>query len=200
MRKVPLLAAIAIFLLLVPWIETLEFELGMIQVDVLTTSAVIVMLLSVSFSIMSWLILSWLFKCIIRVGILLSIITAAASVIPFIGVLGPVAGVLVGIVAGFSAFMLQKKVINSTNNRPVVIACLAIAAVYVGLLLLVLAVQIMHPVVDVWSGTAEGVEVWSGTAEGVEESGLITSNIKFIYFLVTVPSFVAAGLVLWGRR
>ena len=120
--------------------------------------------------------------------------------IPFIGVLGPVAGVLVGIVAGFSAFMLQKKVINSTNNRPVVIACLAIAAVYVGLLLLVLAVQIMHPVVDVWSGTAEGVEVWSGTAEGVEESGLITSNIKFIYFLVTVPSFVAAGLVLWGRR
>ena len=200
MRKVPILAAIAVFLLLVPWTETLEFELGMIQVDGLTTSAVMVMLLSVSFSIIFWLILSWLFKCITQVGILLSIITAAALVIPFIGVLGPVAGVLVGIVAGFSAFMLQKKVINSTNNCPVVIACIAIVAVYVVLPLLVLAVQAMHPVVDVWSGTAEGVGVWSGTAEGVEESGLITSNIKFIYFLVTVPSFVAAGLVLWGRR
>lgn len=193
MRKILALAAVAAFLLLVPWAGMLDFESDRVQVDGIATSAVIVMALAVSFSMVSWSILSWASKSIKPVGILLSIITGAALVIPFIQVLGPTAGVLVGAVAGFSAFMLQKKTTNPTNNRPAVITYAALAAAYVGLTMLVLAAQSVH----------DGIGAWSGTAEGIEESGfenIFNNGIGFAYFLAIVPSLVATGVIIRGRK
>ena len=54
------------------------------------------------------------------------------------------AAVLVGIVAGFSAFMLQKKAADPARNRPVIVAAAALAAAYLALTILVLAAQSSH--------------------------------------------------------
>ena len=141
MSRIPILATIAAFLLLIPWVEMLHFDLGRIQVDGIHTTAAIAMTLAVFFSMASWWILSRASKDVRPVGILLSIITGASLVIPFIQVLGPMAAVLVGIVAGFSAFMLQKKAAEPARNRPVIVAAAALAAAYLALTIIVLAAQ-----------------------------------------------------------
>lgn len=194
MRRIPILAVIAAFLLLVPWAGMLDFNPGRIQVDGIATSAVIVMTLAVLFSMVSWSVLSWASKSITPAGILLSVITGAALIIPFIQVLGPMAAVPVGVAAGFSAFMLQKKAVDPARNRPVMVAAATLAAGYLVLITMVLAAQGSH----VWNAGG-GIGSWSGTPEGIEESGfddVFNNGIGFAYLLVIVPSLAAAGLVL----
>lgn len=191
MRKIPVLAVVAAFLLLVPWVGMLDF--GRIGVDGIAISAVAVMTLAVFSSMTSWSVLSWASKSLRPAGILLSVITGASLVIPFIEVLGPMAAVVVGIVAGFSAFMLQKKMADPARKYPVAIAAATLAAAYLALILLVLSIQSSH----VWD-TGDGIGSWSGTVEGIEESGfgnILNSGIGFVYFLVIVPSLAATVLV-----
>ena len=197
--RIRALAIIAIFLLLIPWIGMLDFDRGNVQVDGIRTSAIIVMTLAVFFSIVSWSALSWASKSIKPAGILLSIITGASLVIPFIQVLGPMAGIFVGVVAGFSAFMLQKRVTDPAKNHPVVIAVITLAAAYLVLILVVLAAnQSSHA----WD-TGSGIGAWSGTAEGIEESGfenVFNNSIGFAYFLAIIPSLMATGFILRGEH
>ena len=78
MSRIPILATIAAFLLLIPWVGMLHFDLDRIQVDGIHTTAVISMTLAVFFSMASWWIISRASKDVRPVGILLSIITGAS--------------------------------------------------------------------------------------------------------------------------
>ena len=154
--------AVAAFLVLVPWFEGSKFSTNEFMVDGVATSAIVVLVVAIAFSLVSWLILSAISKDIKLLGIALGIITGAAMVIPFLQVLGPMAGVIVGAVAGFVAFLLQKKIANPTENRPLTAATATLAATYFVVIAVVLTVQ-STTMLD----TGDGIGAWSGTADAV---------------------------------
>jgi len=190
--KTRLLIIIAAFLVLIPWISGMEFDkYNEVMVDGITISAIIVMTITIAFSLVSWFLFSWASKNIKFPGILLSIITGASLVIPFFQVLGPMAGVIVGVVAGFTAFMLQKKIVNPAKNQSLIIATITIVAAYFVLTLIILASQT--------ASMGDGIGEWSGTAEGMEKTGfdnILRSNISFVFFLVIIPSLIMTGLII----
>jgi len=113
-----LLIIIAVFLVLIPWIRGLDFGINNeVMVDGFTVSSVTVMTLTIVFSLVSWFLFSWASKNIKIVGIPLSIITAVSVMLPFSQALGPMAAIIVGLVAGFVAFMIQKKMIYPSNLK-----------------------------------------------------------------------------------
>ncbi len=187
-----LLTVIAAFLLSIPLLDTLDFDFGGIQVDRISTSAIIVMALAVFFSLVAWLILSAVSKNLRPAGSLLSIITGASLTIPFLHVLGPISGIPVGVVAGFSAFTLQKKMVNFANNHSIITACTTLVISYVVLAILVLVIN----------NTDDGVGTWSGTIEGIEESGIDNTfgNVGFAHVLVIVSSLAATIMILYGKN
>ena len=193
--KTRLLIIIAAFLVLIPWIRGLEFGMNnQVMVDGITISAITVMSITIIFSLLSWFLFSWASKNIKFTGILLSIITGASLVIPFIQVLGPMAGVIVGVVAGFTAFMLQKKMTHPTKNQSLIIATITIVVTYFILVMMVLAFQT--------ASMGNGIGEWTGTAEGMEETGfdnILNNNIGFIFFLVIIPSLIITGLVIQDK-
>ena len=197
--KTRLLTIIAIFLVLIPWIKGIDVTPhNEVMIDGITTSAITVMIITIIFSIISWFLFSWASKNIKFPGILLSIITGTSLVIPFIQVLGPMAGVIVGIVAGFVAFMLQKKMIDSIQNRPMIIAAITITTVYFILVMMVLALQTS----TMWD-TGNDIGTWTGTIEGMEETGfnnIFNNNIGFVFFLVIIPSLIITGLIIREKR
>ncbi len=196
--KTSLLVSIAIFLVLLPWIRGLEFGINNeVMADGITVSTVTVMVLTLSFSLMSWFLLSWASKNIPFPGILLSIITGASLVIPFLQILGPMAGVIVGVVAGFVAFMLQKKMANQLQTKSLKIGFATIAATYFVLIVMVLATQ-THSVWD----SGDGIGTWTGTAEGMERAGFVKilgSDISFAFFLV-IPALIITGLIIQDKK
>ncbi len=188
------LAAIAAFLLIVPWVDKVELEFGQVQVDGISVHAAVAMTLAVLFSMVSWSVLSWVSKSIKPTGILLSVITGVSLMIPFVQVLGPMASALVGAVAGFSAFMFQKKMSSPARNRPVVVAIVTLAAAHLALTLLILSASSY-----IWD-TGDGIGAWTGTVEGIEERGfenVFNNGIGFVYLTVTVPSLAMA---VWAIR
>ena len=194
--KTKLLIIIAVFLVLLPWFQGLSLGINNeVMVDGVTTSAIIVMTITLIFSLISWSLFSWASKNFSPLGVPLAIISGASIVIPFLQVLGPMTGVIIGIVAGFVAFMLQKTI--NTKNRPIVIAGITLASTYFVLFILVLAVQDSY----IWD-TGEGIGSWTGTAEGVEESGFdnVFNNIGFGFFLVIIPSLIITELILRGKK
>ena len=197
--KTRLLIIIALFLVLLPWIQGLEFDINnQVMVDGITVSAVTVMTLTVIFSLVSWFLFSWASKNIKISGIPLSIIAAASLVIPFIQVLGPMAGIVVGIAAGFAAFMLQKKITDPAKNHPLIITTVTLVAAYFVLTMMILAAQ----TASIWD-TGDGIGEWTGTAEGMEKTGfedISNNNIGFVFFLVIIPSWIITGLVIRGKR
>ena len=93
------------------WIGYLFSGLGgEVMVDGITVSAIVVTGLSVVFSILSWFLFSLRPKNLSVQGIMISVITGVAIITPFKGVFGPMAGILVGIVGGFAAYMIGKLV------------------------------------------------------------------------------------------
>lgn len=118
------------------------------MVDGITISGIVVMTLTIVFSLVSWILLSWASKNIKSEGILLSIITGAALIIPFHEVLGPMAAIIVGVVAGFIAFMLQKKMIDPTQNKSLIIAAITIGTTYFVLTLMILVITSSPHVLD----------------------------------------------------
>ena len=196
--KTSLLMIIATCLVLIPWAGGLEFDINnKVMVDGITISSITVMALTLFFSGMSWFLLSWASKNITIPGILLSIITGASLVIPFLQVLGPMTGVIVGVVAGCVAFMFQKKMANPLQTKPLKIAFVTIAATYFVLIVMVLATQ-THLI---WN-TGDGIGEWTGTAEGMERAGfasVLGSDISFAFFLV-IPVLIITGLIIQGKK
>lgn len=197
--KTKLLIIIAAFLVLIPWIRGLEFGMNnQVLADGITISAIIVMTITIAFSLVSWFLFSWASKDIKFIGIPLSIITGASLVIPFFQVMGPMAGVIVGVVAGFVAFMFQKKIINPAKNKSLIIAAITIVATYFILVMMILTAQSAY----VWD-TGDGIGEWTGTVEGMEEKGfanIFNNNIGFIFFLIIIPSLMITGLIIRDKK
>jgi hypothetical protein len=169
-----------------------------VMVDGITTSAIIVFTITLIFSLLSWFLLSWASKNISIVGVLLGIISGASLIIPFLQVLGLMAGVLVGLVAGLVAFMLQRKLQNPAKNQSLIIATISIGATYFVLSMIVLAFN--TPMI--WN-TGVGIDSWTGTAEGLKRSNLDTilfSNIEFVFFPLIITSLLVTGLIIRGKR
>jgi len=192
--KTRLLIIIAVSLVMIPWIRGLNFNpYDGVMVDGITVSAIIVMSITIIFSLLSWFLFSLASKNIKPAGILLSIITGASLIMPFMQNLGPMAGIIVGVVAGFAAFMLQKKMINPIHNKPLIIAAITMGAAYFVLIMMVLAVQ----------SASNGIDEWTGTAEGIEENGfdnIFNNNIGFGFFFVIVPSLIITGFVIRNKK
>jgi len=163
--KSRLLMIIAVGLVSFPLISLLQYYTGnQVMADSFSVSGSIVWLISIVFSTMSWFLFSWASKNIKFIGIPLSVITGTSLVILFSQVLGPMAGIIVGIVAGFVAFMLQKKIIDSAQNTSLIIAAMTIIATYFVLALMILTIQTSPHVWD----TGNGIGAWTGTADKME--------------------------------
>ena len=191
--KTRFLVIIAAFLVLSPWLTGLTVGINNeVMVDGITFSATIVMSLTLAFSLVSWFLFSWASRDIKLEGIPLAVISGSALVIPFLQVLGPMAGIILGVVAGFAAFMIQKKITNPANNSSMRIASIIFAATYVLLIAVVLTFQ--SP--GVWE-TGNGIGSWTGTAQGIEH-GLAEPfrNVGLLYFFTVIPTLIVTGLVV----
>ena len=196
--KSKFLIIIAVFLILLPWLP--GFSAGInneVMVDGITISAISVMSITLVFSLISWSLFSWASKNISPSGVILGIISGASLAIPFLQVLGPMAGVIVGVVAGFVAFMLQKKMINPAKNRPVWIAAITLASAYFVLTTIVLVSSSS----STWD-TSNGMGAWSGTVDELEEPRFesVFNNIGFVFFLAIIPSLILTELILRGNN
>ena len=192
--KTRLLIIVAVFLVLIPWIKGLDFDItNEVMVDGITVSSITVMTLTIVFSLVSWILFSWASKNIRVIGIPLSIVTAVSVILPFSQTLGPMTAIIVGIVAGFVSFMIQKKMIYPSQNKSLIISTITLGVSYFILTLMILAAQ---------SYTNSGIGEWSGTAEGMEQTGfdnIFNSNIEFIFFLVVIPSLIISVLIIQGK-
>ena len=198
--KIFFLAPIAVFLVLLPLFQGSSGGLNNeVTVDGITKSSVIVMTITLVFSLISWCLISWAAKHISLSGVLIAIILGTSIVIPFLDVLGPMAGVILGVVAGFLAFIFEKMRYHNTRNRFAVITAIILASTYVVLTVLVLTVtQTSHT----WD-TGDGIGSWTGTAEGIEKSGfenIFNNNIGFVFFLVIIPSLIITQLIIRERK
>ena len=159
-----LLIIVAVLAVLYPLVSLVQYTIGNhIMVNGVTVSGSIVLLISIGFSIISWFLFAWASKNIKVVGIPLSIISGAALMISFHGILGPMASVIVGLVAGFAAFMFQKYL--TTRDKKSLIITIAIVAV--SYLLLITMIVIVSNTLQVWN-TGDGIGEWTGTADGME--------------------------------
>ena len=198
--KILFLTPIAVFLVLLPWFQGFSGGLNNeVMADGITKNSVIVMTITLVFSLISWCLISWAAKHLSISGVLIAIILGASIVIPFLDVLGPMAGVILGVVAGFLAFIFEKMKYHNTRNRFTVIAVIILVSTYVILTVLVLAVtQTSHA----WD-TGDGIDSWTRTAEGIEKSGFenfINNNIEFVFFLVIIPSLIITQLIIRERN
>jgi Amt family ammonium transporter len=169
-----------------------------VMVNGITTSAIAVMIITIIFSLVSWFLFSWASKNIKFAGIPLSIITSASLVIPFLQVLGPMAAVIIGVVAGFAAFMLQKKMTNPAENKFLLVAIITIVVTYSILITMILVTQTN----SIWD-TGDGIGAWTGTAELLENPGFYTilrNHVGFVFFLAIIPSLIITGLIIRGKR
>ena len=195
--KILFLVPIAVFLVFLPWFQGISVGLNNdVMIDGITTSSVVVMTITLVFSLISWCLISWAAKGLSLSGILIAIILGASIVIPFFDVLGPMAGVILGVVAGFLAFIFEQTI---HHNRFAAITVIGLAITYVILTVLVLtSSQTSH----VWD-TDDGIGSWSGTAEGIEKSGFenfFDNNIGFVFFLVIVPSLIITQLIIREKK
>lgn len=195
--KTSLMIILVGFFLSMSWIGYLgfgwfEFNTGSeVMVDGITISAVIVTVLSVVFSIVSWFLFSWATNSINSKGIMISVITGVVLITPFKGDLGPMAAVLVGLVAGFAAYMIQKKITNHATNKPLVIGVVIIAVSYAILFALIVSVQTTH----IWD-TENDIGAWTGTPKGIQghcdEKYMLIDNNE----CVLNPQFIKPNIVI----
>jgi Amt family ammonium transporter len=189
------LILIAAFLVLLPWFQ--GFDIGInnkVMVDGITTSAIAVMIITIIFSLLSWFLFSWASKNIKFAGIPLSIIMSASLVIPFLQVLGPMAAVIIGVVTGFAAFMLQKKITSPAENKFLLVATVTIVMTYSVLITMIL-VTLTNSIWD----TGDGIGAWTDTAELLENPGFYTilrNHVGFVFFLAIIPSLIITGLIV----
>lgn len=164
--KTKLLVMIAVGLVLFPLIPLLQYYAeNQVMTDSFSVSGSIVWLISIVFSMISWFLLAWASKSIKVEGIPLSIISAAFLIIPFHDVLGPMAAVIVGLVAGFVAFMFHKHMTNR-DKKSLIITVTTVAMSYLALTIMIILVS---NTLHIWdTGNGIGIGTWSGTAEGMQ--------------------------------
>ncbi len=156
---------VAVLVVLFPLVPLLQFQIGnQVMANSMTVSGSTVLLVSIVFSAFSWSLFAWASKSIKVEGILLSIISAAVLMIPFYDVLGPMASVIIGLVAGFVAFMFHKHMITK-DNKSLIITIATIAISYLALTIMIILVS---NTLHVWD-TGNGIGEWTGTAEGMEQ-------------------------------
>ena len=162
--KTKLLIIIAVGLVLFPLIPLLQHYMGnQVMIDSFSISGSTVWLISIVFSMMSWSLFALASKSIKVEGISLSVISAAVLIIPFHDVLGPMASVIVGLVAGFVAFMFHKHM-ASRDKKSLMITIATVVISYLALtMMIILASNTLH----IWD-TGNGIGAWSGTADGME--------------------------------
>lgn len=185
---------IAAFLVLITWSWRLNFDSNEVMVDGVMTSAIIVFALTVAFSLASWMALSATFRHITTSGVVLSIITGAAAVIPFMDILGPVAGMVVGAMAGFVAFLFQKTMANPRKGKPLAAAAATFTAAYLVLIAVFFAAQSE----TVWD-TSDGIGAWSGTPDGMmswEPADFFHNYNRLVLFPAAILSLTATALVV----
>jgi len=158
------LIVIAVGLVLFPLIPLLQFHMGsQVMTDGFSVSGSTVWLISIVFSMISWFLFAWASKSIKVEGIPLSLISAAVLIIPFHGVLGPMASVIVGLVAGFVAFMFHKHIANR-DKKSLITTIATVTASYLALTMMII---LASNTFQIWD-TGDSIGAWSGTADGME--------------------------------
>lgn len=166
-----------------------------VMVDGIAKSAVIVMALAVAFSTISWLALSVVSGHVVAYGVALSTLTGAAIVIPFLDILGPAGGIVVGAVGGFTAFLLHRAAANPRKHKPLAAATVTLAATYLVLLIVAVSAPLS---VQIWN-VSDGIGSWSGTPGGMEHLapvGVYGSGNRLALFLTATLSLVATAFVV----
>ena len=190
-----ILAGLAAFLVLVHWSAYSRLGAdGTIMADGIGSSAVVVLMISVGLSLASWATLSCIAKNITLQGIALGIIVGASLVMPFLQVLGPMSGVIVGIVAGFAAFLFQRR-ISSHRGRPLRAVTVTLGSAYFVLIVIALMLPVMA---SIWNA-GDGISTWSGTPEGLETPGFNDSlhdRIDLVFLVISISSLAVTGLVV----
>lgn len=144
--------AIAVLLVLFPLVPLVQHQIGnQVMADGMTVSGSIVLLTSFAFSMVSWFLLAWASKSIKAVGIPLSIISSAVLIIPFHDVLGPMAAVVIGTVAGLVAYIIQKY-LRTSDNKSLIIALGIVAATYLALTMVMFLFSPAHHIWDTGYG------------------------------------------------
>ena len=162
-----LLTIVAVLVLLFPLVSLVQYNIGNqvmvngMTVNGMTVSGSTVLLISFIFSTFSWFLFAWASKSIKVEGIPLSIISGAALMIPFYGVIGPMAAVIIGVIAGFVAFMFHKHMTNR-DKKLLIITIATVAASYLALTIMIVLVTFSSV------SNGNGIGAWSGTAEGME--------------------------------
>ena len=163
--KIIFLVIVAVLVVLFPLVPLVQYNMGhQVMADGFTVSGSTVWLITIVFSAFSWSLFAWASKSIKVEGILLSIISGAILIVPFYNVLGPMASVIIGFVAGFVAFMFHKHMITK-DNKSLIITIATVAVSYLALTIMILLVS---NTLHVWD-TGDGIGEWTGTAEGMEQ-------------------------------
>lgn len=161
--KTRFLIIVATGLVLLPLIALLQHYMGnQVMTGDFSVSSSTVWLTSIVFSMISWFLFAWASKSIKVEGISLSVISASVLIIPFHAVLGPTASVIVGLVAGFVAFMSHKHVINR-DRKSLAIIITTVAVYYLALVIMIILVS---DTFQIWD-TGGGIGAWNGTSDGM---------------------------------
>ena len=192
------LIIITILIVLFPLVPLVQHYVGnQVMADGMTVSGSIVLLTSFVFSMLSWFLLAWASKSIKVVGIPLSMISSVALMIPFYGILGPMAAVIVGVVAGFVAFMFHKHMI-SRDNKSLIITIVTVVTSYLALTMMIVLVS---NTLNIWD-TEDVISEWSGTADGKESvqvlgPSLILDHISFeIWETIWIVILMIPGIII----
>jgi len=174
-----ILIIFAVLVLLFPLVSLLPYNIGnQVMINGMTVSGSTVLLVSTVFSAFSWFLFAWASKSIKVEGILLSIISGSVLMIPFYDVLGPMASVIIGLVAGFVAFMFHKHMI-SRDKKSLIITIATVVASYLALTIMIVLVTFSSV------SNGNGIGAWSGTAEGMERQ---VEVFGFSFFVDNIPT------------
>ena len=122
--------------------------------SLISISSSIVWLISIIFSIISWFLFARASKSIKIEGISVSIISGAVLIIPFYDVLAPMAAVIIGLVAGFVAYMFYKYTVTDDNKSLIITITTVVVSYLVLTIMIVLASNTLH-VCNIGDGIGE---------------------------------------------
>lgn len=166
-------------------------------VDGVVVSSVVVTMVAVAFSLMSWMAFCIASRTLVMAGIPMAIITGACLSAPFLHALGPVGGMALGAVAGFAAFQFHMAALDRSNNRPLVVAGAAIALAYLAMATVVL----MAPASPHAWDAGDGVGAWTGTVHDAERQAATWYDTRgFAPFLAATATLGMTVLIMRRMR
>ena len=194
--RTALLALVAASLVLTMWLQWIGTDSdGEIRLDGISRSGFIVMAVSIASSLACWFLLSRLSGRYSVRGIILCIITGASLALPFLSVLGPNAGIVVGVVAGFAAFRLQRRMDVPAQGRSLKVAVPVLAAAYLVLVATTLAVT--NP--PLWEDAGSGPWFFWLPGEDPGSAVLVMDYDALAPLLISAASLSATVLLVRTR-